>query len=418
MTCGQGLVSIADCSINPHNSTMTEPTEKEKSQSCNCGSGFDYSQCCGVEGRTALTANVFAYVSEKGVTSEDTMTPELLQALGSVADTPDLFPARVNLFDGKAWFVKMSPVTYRASVFLDPERIKGSCLIETNLDWLHQACEYIHWQPTSFIFHSAFCGSTLMSQVLETVFNCLSLREPELLNSMLIYNRSKAPEEEKSFWFDSLQRLLSRRFVPEQPVVVKANDYANPVMLNLMDWDPEVPVLFMYTPLNEFIVACLKADNRREWIKQRYESVKPFLAKAFYLENIPKIKESDYGEMAAVYWSYNVALFLDVAQNPAATIKSLDFNDMLANPVEAVKQCGSLFNLKVSNNIDIDTAVGELLGVYSKNSKIKYSPEQRQEELQKQFAQFSKEQESGEKVARKLLGESYPEPRLPNSLML
>jgi hypothetical protein len=417
MTWGQGLVSIADCSINPHNSAMTEPTEKEKSQPCNCGSGFEYSQCCGIEGQTALNAKVFAYVSENGVTSEDSMTPELLQALGSIADTPDLFPGRVNLFDGKAWFVKMSPSTYRASVFLDPARIKGSCLIETNLDWLHEACEYIHWQPTSFIFHSAFCGSTLMSQVLETVFNCLSLREPELLNSMLIYNRSNAPKEEKSFWFDSLQRLLSRRFVPDQPVVVKANDYANPVMLDLVDWEPEVPILFMYTPLNEFIAGCLKADNRREWIKQRYESVKPFLAKVFDLENTLKINESDYGELAAVYWSYNITMFLQVSQNPAATIKSLNFNDMLANPKEAVKQCGALFDLKVKKDVDSNAVIGEMLGVYSKNSNIKYSPQQRLEELQKHFAQFSEEQISGEKVARKLLGENYPQIRLPNSLI-
>jgi len=56
--------------------------------------------------------------------------------------------------------------------------------------------------------------------------------------------------------------------------------------------------------------------------------------------------------------------------------------------------------------------------VYSKNSKFKYSPEQRHEELKKQFEQFSEELASGEKVARALLGEDYPEERLPNSLLV
>ena len=397
---------------------MTDSKKPVDSKPCECGSGFKFSQCCGVEGRTALTADVFAYVSQKGVTSEDNLTVEMQQAIYSVIDSPDLFPARVNLFEGKAWFVKMSPTTYRESVFLDPARIKGTCLIETDLDWLHDVCEKIRWQPTSFIFHSAFCGSTLVSQILDKVFNCLSLREPELLNSMLIYNRSQASAEDKSFWFDSLQRLLSRRFTPDQPVVVKANDFSNPVMLDLMGWDPEVPILFMYTPLKEFVVGCLKADNRREWIRQRYDSVKPLLSAVFDAKSIDAVEEADYGQLAAVYWSYNIALYLQVAENLDAHVCSLDFNDMLASPYETVNLCGKMFGLKQQKNVDFTATVDELMGVYSKNSKLKYSPEKRVEELKKQSTLFANEQASGEKIARVLLGKDYPERRLPRDLIV
>ena len=396
---------------------MSDSTKQTNGTPCECGSGFFYSQCCGVEGRTALTADVFAYVSQQGVTSEDAMTVELQQAIYSVIDTPELFPARVNLFDGKAWFVKMSPTTYRESVFLDPARMKGSCIIETDLDWLHDVCENIRWQPTSFIFHSAFCGSTLMSQVLGTVFNCLSLREPEILNSMLVYNRSQVSTEDKSFWFDSLQRLLSRRFTPDQPVVVKANDFANPVMLDLMNWDPEIPVLFMYTPVKEFIAGCLKAQNRKEWIKQRYDSVKPVLNAVLDEKLLEAVDEADYGQLAATYWSYNMGLYLKVLENNGAHIYSLDFNDMLASPYDTITRCGKLFGLKQPKNVDFTGAIDELMGVYSKNSKLKYSPETRLEELKKQSSQFSKEQVSGEKIARTLLGDDYPEERLPGNLL-
>ena len=250
---------------------MTDTSADDTKQMCSCGSGIEYSHCCGVEGRNALNADIYAYVTNKGITSEDALTPELKSAIETVADDPQLFPARVNLFTDKAWFIKMSPTTYRESVFLDPARMKGTCLIESNLEWLKYVCEKIKWQPTAFIFHSAFCGSTLMSQILETVFNCLSLREPELLTSMLVYNRSEATQEEKTLWFENLQKLLSRRFEPEQSVIVKGNDFANPLLPDVINWKSDVPVLFMYTPLDEFVAACLKADNRREWIKQRYD---------------------------------------------------------------------------------------------------------------------------------------------------
>lgn len=396
---------------------MTDTSADDTKQMCTCGSGMEYSRCCGVEGRNALNADIYAYVTTRGITSEDKLTPELKSAIETVAEDPQLFPARVNLFTDKAWFIKMSPTTYRESVFLDPARMKGTCLIESNLEWLKAVCDKIQWQSTAFIFHSAFCGSTLMSQILETVFTCLSLREPELLTSMLVYNRSEATQEEKTLWFDNLQKLLSRRFESNQSIVVKGNDFANPLMPDVVSWKPDVPFLFMYTPLDEFTVACVKADNRRDWVKQRYGSVKSFLRETFNLDGDIEIDESDYGQLAAVYWSYNVAMYLQVANRESENIKSLDFNDMLANPDEAIKQCGKLFELKRNEEVDFDSSVSTLMGVYSKNSEFKYSPEQRREDLKKQLAQFKKELESGEKLARKLLGESYPAKGLPNGLL-
>ena len=399
------------------NKSEHKSAHKPAEQDCECGSGLAYDQCCGVEGRNALTADVYAYVSKKGVTSEDVLTLQMQAAIDSIADNPQLFPARVNLFTDKAWYIKMSPATYRDSVFLDPSRMKGTCLVESRLDWLKQVCEKIKWQPTAYIFHSAFCGSTLMTQILDSVFSCLSLREPELLNSILVYQRSDASDEEKALWNDNLLKLLSRRFSVDQPVVVKANDFANPLMSHIRHWRNDVPILFMYTPVKEFIVACLKSEERINWIRQRYEVVKAFIPPTFKLEDDFEIDESDSGQLAAVYWSYNLAMYLNVSGRDSKNIKSLDFNDMLANPHETIKQCGELFGLKVKEDIDFDSTVAEIMGVYSKNSDFKYSPEQRQKDLEKQLAEFKNELESGEKVARTLLGDNYSKEGLPNNLL-
>lgn len=396
---------------------MTESKNGSLEQACYCGSGIDRSKCCAVEGRNALNADIYAYVTTKGVTSEDALTPEMQTAIDSIAENPQLFPARVNLFTDKAWYIKMSPATYRDSIFLDPGRMMGTCLVESKLDWLKDVCEKIQWQPTSFIFHSAFCGSTLMSQILDSVFNCLSLREPELLSSILVYNRSQANEEDKTFWFESSLKLLSRRFASDQGVVVKANDFANPLMSDLTQWQEDLPILFMYIPLGEFIAACMKAENRQEWVKQRYQAIKPFIAGVFDLNEEPGIDEDDLGKLAAVYWAYNISAYLQIARSNSKQIKSLEFNDMLSNPIAAVEQTGQLFNLKPNGKVDVDAEVGNLMGVYSKNSNFRYSPEQRRGELRKQQDQFAKELASGEKFARKLLGENYPDTRLPGNLL-
>lgn len=415
----KGLTSIADVLVNPHNTLMDDDTDTSRDELCFCESGLPLSQCCGVEGRTALTADVFAYVSTNGITSEDTLPPQLQSAIESVSNNPDLFPARVNLYTDKAWFVKMTRNMYRECVFLDPGRINGTCLVESDLNWLKIACEQINWQPTAFIFHSAFCGSTLMSQILETVYQCMSLREPELLSSMLIYNRSDASDEDKHFWFDNLQNLLSRRYSPQEPVIVKANDYANPLMPDILQWKPDVPILFMYTPLNEFIAGCLKAENRREWIKQRYDSIKALLPDIFKNSEQVQIDDASHGQLAAAYWCYNLAIYLQVCSdddNKNNNVRSLDFNAMLANPKDTVRQCAELFALTLKDNVDVEAAIGERMGVYSKNSGYKYSAEQRSQELQNQIDQNPEEQRAGETLARKLFGDKYPVQGLPGKL--
>jgi len=395
---------------------MSETPDNSESTHCPCGSGLQIVQCCGVEGRTAVNADVYAYVSMQGVTSEREVTPEIKHAIQTISDNPALFPARVNVLNDKAWFVKMSSATYRDSVFLDPSRMKGTCVIEADIAWLREVCTGLKWNPTSFIFHSAFCGSTLMSQILENVYHCLSLREPELLGNLLYYQNSNADEEQKSYWLDNLLKLISRRFSAEECVVVKANDHANPLMPILIEWRKDIPILFMYTPLNEFIAGCLKAENRKEWIKHRYESVKSHLPEIFPHMSQVGVNESDYGEIAAVYWSYNLAMYLKICLLNLPSVKSLDFNDMLNNPMEAVLRCGKLFGLKHKEGVNPEMTVQTAFGVYSKNSQFKYSPEQRRRELQKQISEHEDEQTSGVRLAQLLLGDSYPASRLPNDL--
>ncbi|MCI0507403.1 MAG: hypothetical protein L0Z73_15020 [Gammaproteobacteria bacterium] len=240
---------------------------------CPCESGLTFSGCCGVENRSAVSADISAVVSANGIIEKYKLTPQIQSAINLIHSNPDLFPARINFFESKAWFVKMSPRWYRESVFLDPGRIKGTFVIETDLTWLREVCERITWQLASFIFHTAFCGSTLMSQALDALFDCLPLREPEVLGNVLVYERPHAEAENQRTWLHCVLHLLSRRYEPDQAVVVKANDHANPLTLALAKSGYHVPMLFMYTPLSEFLAGCLKAKNRREWIAQRYKSV-------------------------------------------------------------------------------------------------------------------------------------------------
>ena len=368
-------------------------------EACPCESGLPFPQCCGVPGRTALSADVSLYLPERESEKSVRVTSQIQAAIDTFDRNPDLFPARINFFDDKAFFVKMSPHWYRESVFLDPGRIKGTFVAEASLHWVQEKTDVIQWQPLAFIFHTAFCGSTLMSQALDALYETVPLREPEVLGNLMMYLRSGAQDVNKVSWFSRVLLLLSRRYDGQQIPVIKANDYANPLLMDLLQWQNEIPVLFMYTPMREFLAGCLKAENRQQWIKQRFDSIKPFAHEVIGVSALPDIAENAYGEMACVYWSYNVAYFMKSQSSNPPRIHSLDFNTMLKHPAECIKACADLFELRQKPGINVDEMIQSLFGVYSKNSNFKYSPEQRELDIDRTLQTHAESVEQAEKLA-------------------
>ncbi len=392
----------------------------EMHEPCPCDSGLCYAQCCGITNRTAGNADIVARLTNNGSTETNgQLTAQMDTALNTFTTTPDLFPARIDFFEHKAWFVKMSPRWYSESVFLDPGRIRGSCVVEIELQRLQHMVQGIAWQPSTYIFHTAFCGSTLMAQALGAVFNCLPLREPEILGNLQTYINSQTTdtEQQKNDWLDWILRLLSRRYISNQGAVIKTNDFANPMMIKLLGCPRDIPILFMYTPLAEFVAACLKVANRCQWIRSRYQAVSANTPRLLTLPDKLTIGEKSYAQMAAVYWSYNIALYLEAWQHFPDKLHSLDINTLLAQPRESIEACGHSFGLQLIDNIKTSEQINSLFGIYSKNSKLSYSPQRRTEDIDRLLSKYKTEIDTADRLARQLLTDNYPDDLLAGPLL-
>jgi len=348
-------------------------------------------------------------------------TPQL-SLLQTAQDTfssrPDFFPARVNLFQNRVRLVKMSPYCYNKSTFLDASRVRGEFTIDTDLAWLKVEADKIVWQTTPIIFHTAFCGSTLMSQALAALFDCLPLREPDALNGLLAFIRSHSiTQQERDVWFDRVFNMMSRRFELNQVAVIKTNDCANGLISSVLAWRHKTPVLFMYTSVGEFLAGCLRAGNRRDWIRGRCEYIRHVAPHWLNMPSGFSLGDDAYGEMAALYWSYNIALYQNAWQHHADQLRSLEFNQMLVDPLAATQACGKWFELRYLPDTDIEDAMNMLLSVYSKNSKHAYSPQQRRQDVDQLLDANRSELEAAERLAQQLLGDKYPETGLPGSVL-
>jgi hypothetical protein len=187
-------------------------------------------------------------------------------------------------------------------------------------------------------------------------------------------------------------------------------------MLDLVNGDYDVPILFMYTPLTEFLAGCLKADNRRQWIQNRYEAARVVAQQLFELSEPLAIAGDAWGEMAAVYWCYNVALYLQAHAADSHQVRSLDFNDLLADPLRRIDAGGRFFGLTSYYDQDSGQAVDSLFGVYSKNSAFRYNATQRSKDIEKVLSAYAQHGEAAETLARQLLAASYPDNGLPGRL--
>ena len=381
---------------------------------CGCESGLEYPYCCGASDRKEL--NILAKISNDG-DIEGNIPEGLRSAIESVALTPDLYPVKLNLFRDNVQLVKMSPYWYSESVFLDPGRILGTCAVESSAHWLLEKTQDMPSKITPVIFHTAFCGSTLMSNALDAIYECLPIREPEALSNLQVYLRSHVPEPQKAVWFQRVFNLLGRRYEDNQVAVIKANDYANGLIRDAMMRRPDTPVLLMYTPLADFFAGCMKAPNRKVWIKDRYKAIAGIATEKLSGLTTANIDENSIGQIAAVYWSYNMALYTSALEKDAAKIKSLNFNDMLKAPLEAVLACGELFGLEQQSSVKPEDEMKWLLGVYSKDATYEYSPRKRRDDLQKLLIDNAEEMAVAEKTARLLLGDNYPVNGLAKSLV-
>lgn len=261
-----------------------------------------------------------------------------------------------------------------------------------------------------------------MSQVLDCLYETVPVREPEILNTCLHYQRTLTNSEQyKTYWLGLITGLLARRYHDRQVAVVKANDFANPLMLEWIARRTQValsPMLFMYTPVEEFVVACLKSQSRQAWITQRFHGTIAFARQALGLAADFDLPEQALGEMAAVYWSYNIALFYRAWRKQPDLLRSLACSSLLDNPHASIEKCSAYFGLhKRARRDDRPPLLGQLFSVYSKNSQLPYSPQQRRDDIDRQRRSQARACRNALALAMELLGEDYPQIRLAGDLL-
>ena len=199
--------------------------------------------------------------------------------------------------------------------------------------------------PLHFLFHSAYCASTMLAQALDQSGISTSLSEPVLLNDMVGWRRRGAAARDHARAMDDALTMLARGFTAEEAIVVKPSNIVNPLARGALTLRPEARAILLYAPLRAFLLSVARKGLWcRLWCRELLEN---YLADGFVqlgFEARDYFRQSDL-QVAAVGWLAQQQAFAALIDWAPNRIASLDSEILTRDPVAAVSAAMDHLNL-------------------------------------------------------------------------
>lgn len=190
--------------------------------------------------------------------------------------------------------------------------------------------------PLHFLFHSAYCASTMLAQALDQPGVATSLSEPVLLNDMVGWRRRGASPRDHARVMDDALAMLGRGFTPDEAVIVKPSNIFNPLARGALMLRPEARAILLHAPLRDFLLSVARKGMWcRLWCRELLEG---YLADGFVqlgFEARDYFRQSDL-QVAAVGWLAQQQAFAALLAWAPGRIASLDSKVLTQNPSAAV----------------------------------------------------------------------------------
>lgn len=223
--------------------------------------------------------------------------------------------------------------------------------------------------PVHFVFHSAFCCSTLLARVFDREGLAMGLKEPAILNDIVGWRRRGAAGRDVAEVMDGALTLLARPFTPGEAVIVKPSNIVNGLIRMIMALRPGAKALLLYAPLPVFLTSVAKKGlEGRLWVRELFigQRVDGMVQRLGFTD------EEFFGQtdlqIAAAGWLAQQALFADLAQILGDRVRTLDSETLLDAPEKAVGELAELFGLRVAED-ELGALVAASFGKDSKTGK-------------------------------------------------
>ena len=219
--------------------------------------------------------------------------------------------------------------------------------------------------PVHFIFHSAYCCSTLLANAFDHAGLASSLKEPQLLADMVGWRQRGGDPQRIGAVLDQSLTLLARPFEVGEAVVIKPSNVVNGLAQAMMSIRPEAGAALLYAPLPVFLASIARKGMwGRLWARELLS--KQLTDGIVDLGFGPRdyLLHTDL-QAAAVGWLAQKQLFAVMAARWPDRVRTLDSEVLVERPVEALLATARLFSLA----LDERTAASIVDDVFARNAK-------------------------------------------------
>ena len=300
-----------------------------------------------------------------------------------IIDNPSFWPVSISE-DGSSFCWKaVGRENLSASKFLDhrgfyPNSVTEETNVSDLLDRLRES-EKCRFPVPTYIFHSAFCGSTLLAQILDKPGKSLSLKEPHVLAQIAnlkrranFAGRQAMSNPDLVQCLHAMVHVFKRRGDPH--ILIKPTNLANNLIPDLLASGGKA--IMLYSSLEDFLLSIVKrGEEGHVFVRQCWQAAIQDKEAVTRISPQTAMLYSDL-QIAAIIWRQQIESFehyLSADQNNQT--RSLDISSFLNAPLDTLGRL-SQFYFGDPDYLKIDqTELIEKLGKDSKTDQERSSLE-------------------------------------------
>jgi hypothetical protein len=288
--------------------------------------------------------------------------------LAAVAGDALWLPHRYDESQDLIHFVRLTREGHRAVTFVTDEYIPADAP-RLVLRGSEVAAAAGPPAPLHFIFHSAYCCSTVLARAVDIEGVSMGLKEPVILNDMVGWRRRGADPRRLGAVLDSVLTLLAQPFAPGEAVVVKPSNILNGLAPAMLGLRPRSNAVLLHAPLDEFLRSVARKGLwGRRWVRELFIGqlrdgiVDLGLGEQHYLDLTDL-------QVAAAGWLAQQDVFARLVDKfGLARVRTLDSATLMARPGEAMARLSDLFGLGLDGPAIDRILAGPAFTSHSKSS--------------------------------------------------
>ena len=311
--------------------------------------------------------------------------------IAALIDDGEWFAHRYDQQHDAVHFVRMSRQVHRSATFLTDEYLPAG-LDKVVIERSRGVGAMAAVRSPHYIFHSAFCCSTMLARAFDIPGVSMGLKEPPIFNDLVGWrHRGGGPPAHVAEVLDNLTTLLARPLAAGERSIIKPSNLANGLARAILAMQKDSKAVLVYAPLSIYLRSVAKKKmTGRLWARDLL--IKLLREDLVHLGFEPAdfLGQTDL-QVAAVGWLAQQALFAQlIGEFGNKRIGSLDSETLLARPGDTIGALSMHYDLALS-----DPAINAVVGgdAFTKHSKynLNFGPEDRTQEYDQAAAQHSEE---------------------------